>query len=72
MFSSYQVPNRPMDAHMPYHYTTEDPFMPIKSRKNKNQIKKIIKHLPYFFYIFDHAKYSITFYFFQNNYFLCF
>jgi len=25
--------------------------------------------LPYFFYIFDHSKYSITPYFFQNNYF---
>jgi len=28
--------------------------------------------IPYFFYIFDHSKYSITLYFFQNNYFLCF
>ena len=28
--------------------------------------------LPYFFYIFDNAKYSITPYYPQNNYFLCF
>ena len=28
--------------------------------------------LPYFFYIFDHAKYSITLFFSQNNYCLCF
>jgi len=34
--------------------------------------KRTAQYIPYFFYIFDHSKYSITLYFFQNNYFLCF
>jgi len=39
---------------------------------NTHTSQPVHYRVPYFFYIFDHSKYSITLYFFQNNYFLCF
>jgi len=58
-------------------HQTRDSTIKFKGQKLQKYIlntgvRVIIWNIPYFFYIFDHAKYSITLYFFQNNYFLCF